>query len=275
MADDLLFDLRPDGTALLTLNRPDRLNAFGGEMLTLLDRYLAQCERDPAVRCIAVTGAGRAFCSGGDVRGMHDRNTNLAEEPDPSMIVAGLEERVANIRSSSRMTTVRLYTYPKPTIALVNGYAIGAGFVIALSCDIRLCSSTARMSTGYRNVGLSGDYGGSYFLPHLVGSSRARELYFTGEMVEAPRALELGLVNHVYPAETFMEDALAFCAQIAQGPTATFARMKENLNLAETTGLLAVLDRESAHHVYGSASRDAREAMRAFVEKRPPSFIGQ
>ncbi|MCC6382565.1 MAG: enoyl-CoA hydratase/isomerase family protein [Dehalococcoidia bacterium] len=275
---DALLEKRPNGVALVTLNRPESLNAMGGDLVPLLGQHLADCEADPAVRCVAVTGAGRAFCAGGDVRNMQRRNDSqqeaakAAEPPNPITI---LEAGVRELRASHDATALRLHRMGKPTVALVNGHAVGAGFSLALACDIRLCSANAKFGTAFRNVGLSGDFGGSYFLQRLVGMGRARELYFTAEIVDARQALELGIANRVIEGEDWLDEALAFCARLAAGPTASYGRMKANLELAETADLRAVLDQEALLMRMSGVSRDSREAVRAFVEKREPRFVGE
>lgn len=274
---DCLLEKRPDGVALITLNRPERLNAMGGELMPLLARYLDDCERDPAVRCVALTGAGRAFCAGGDVGDMQQRNsrrgTDAAPDSDPGpRLIAHLDALVRDLRQNHRETSLRLHRMAKPTVAIVNGHAVGAGMSIALACDLRLAGPGARFGTAFRNVALSGDYGGTYFLQRIVGAGRARELYFTAEIFDARRALELGIANHVFEGDAWFEDALAFCAKLADGPSATYGRMKENLNLAETASLEAVLDQEALLQRAGGMAGESREAVRAFLEKREPRF---
>jgi 2-(1,2-epoxy-1,2-dihydrophenyl)acetyl-CoA isomerase len=275
---DCLLEKRPDGVALITFNRPERLNAMGGEMMPLLARFLDDCERDRAVRCIALTGEGRAFCAGGDVGNMKLRNQGQAvndESPQSANPVVTLETQVRELRRSQDAAALRLHTLPKPTVAIVNGHAVGAGMSLALACDIRLCSANAKFGTAFRNVGLSGDYGGSFFLQRHIGAGRARELYLTAEVIDARRALELGIANHVYEGDGWKEEALAFCAKLAAGPTAAFGRMKANLNLGETGTLKEVLDQEALNMRISGMSPDSREAVAAFLEKRPPAFIGQ
>ncbi|HXH23501.1 MAG TPA: enoyl-CoA hydratase [Dehalococcoidia bacterium] len=271
--EELLFEKRSDGVALITLNRPDSLNALTDTMFEALGEALAECARDRAVRCVALTGAGRAFCSGGDVKGMAamaSRGAGSTGSP------AGMVDRsAAQLRGFQNAVSLPLHTMAKPTVAIVNGVAAGAGFSIALACDVRLCSDRARFGTAFRNVGLSGDFGASFFLPRIVGSGRARELFFTAEIVDAQRALELGIANRVYEHDSLMEEALAFCAGLAAGPTAAMARMKENLNLAESGTLQAVLDQEAFYQRYGRLSSDHREGARAFAEKREPRFTGE
>jgi 2-(1,2-epoxy-1,2-dihydrophenyl)acetyl-CoA isomerase len=272
---DVLFEMRDDGVALITLNRPESLNAMGGQLMPLLAEHLARAERDPAVRCVALTGAGRAFCAGGDVKGMQQRNTGQAAAEGGGSWIAALEQGARALKESQDGASLRLHTMPKPTVALVNGHAVGAGMSIALACDIRICSDRAKFGTAFRNVGLSGDFGGSYFLQRLVGAGRARELYFTAEIFDARRALELGIANRVILHESFLEEGLAFCRQLAQGPTATYARMKANLNRAETCTLPELLDQEAFNMRLSGMSSDSREAVRAFVEKREPRFTGE
>lgn len=280
MSEDVLFEKRPDGVGLITLNRPDSLNAMGGRLLPMLAELLDQCERDRDVRCIAITGAGRGFCAGGDVRGMQSRNESQSaasdgEAPSPARTMAALERTTSDLRAAQDSTSLRLHTMPKPVVALVNGVAVGAGFSVALACDIRIASDRARFGTAFRNVGLSGDFGGSYFLPRIVGAGRARELYFTAEIFDAQRALELGIANRVVPHDELLTTGMEFCAKLAAGPTATYGRMKRNLNLAETGTLDELLDQEALMMRISGMSADSREAVRAFVEKREPKFIGE
>jgi 2-(1,2-epoxy-1,2-dihydrophenyl)acetyl-CoA isomerase len=163
----------------------------------------------------------------------------------------------------------------KPVIAAVAGFARGGGCELALACDIRICSDRARFGTAFRNVGLSGDFGGSYFLPRIIGVGKARELYLTAEIIDAAKALELGIANKVVPHDDLLTEGLAFCARIAAGPTASYGRMKRNLNLGETGTLQDVLDQEALHMRISGMSADIREAVRAFMEKREPNFIGE
>lgn len=279
--EDVLFEKRDDGIGLITLNRPDSLNAMGGRLIPMLGEFLDEAERDRAVRAVVLTGAGRGFCAGGDVRGMQARNdgqsaaTSSSESDPVAKLIASMDRNTADLRHSHNLTSLRLHTMGKPTIALVNGVAVGAGFSLALSCDIRICSDRARFGTAFRNVGLSGDFGGSYFLPRIVGGGKARELYLTAEIIDAAKALELGIANRVVPHDDLMTEGLAFCAKIAAGPTASYGRMKRNLNLGETGTLQEVLDQEALHMRISGMSADSREAVRAFMEKREPNFIGE
>ncbi|MEX0785310.1 MAG: enoyl-CoA hydratase [Dehalococcoidia bacterium] len=287
---DVLIDKRSDGVALITLNRPDSLNAMGGQLMPMLAGYLDDCVRDRDVRCVVLTGAGRAFCAGGDVKGMaarpdraEGRPAATAEGAGPapgssdgqqSSLIGAFDAGVAGLRESQMRTSYVLHTMPKPTIAMVNGYAVGAGLSLALAADIRIASEQAKFGTAFRNVGLSGDFGGSFFMTKLVGPGKARELYFTAEMLDAEEAYRLGIANRVVPHDKLAEETLALAAKIASGPTGTYARMKENLNRAEFTDLKTLLDQEALNMRLSGMSNDSREAVTAFVEKREPKFAG-
>jgi 2-(1,2-epoxy-1,2-dihydrophenyl)acetyl-CoA isomerase len=274
---DVLLERR-DGVALITLNRPETLNAMGGDLVPRFAEALAEVEADPAVRCVAITGAGRAFCAGGDIRAMQERNDRIAAaaaSEGPAAVIAELDRLVAELRRRHDEVSLRLHTMPKPVVVLVNGPAVGAGFSIALACDIRLASDRARFGAAFRNVGLPGDFGGSYFLQRLCGAGIARELYFTAEIIDAARALELRIVNRVIPHDELLAQGLDFCRRLAEGPTGAYARMKENLNFAETATLEQVLDQEALHMRIAGFSADSREAVAAFLEKREPRFIGR
>ena len=268
----ILYEKRPDGIGLITLNRPERLNALNTENSDGLSQYLQEIANDPEVRCLALTGAGRAFCAGGDVKRMNSEN----EEKHPKNPTETTLETLTEItRRKQNQTSGFLHAISKPTVALVNGHAVGAGLCLALACDLRLASTTAKFGTAFRNVGLSGDYGGSYFMQNLIGSGYTRELYFTGEIIDAKRALSIGLINRIFPADSFMADSIDFCAAIANGPTRALGRMKNNLNLAEKGSLQEVMDQEALNMRLSDLDTDHREAAKAFVEKRKPNFIGR
>lgn len=272
---DVLFEKRPNGVALITLNRPESLNAMGGELMPLLAQHLAECVEDDAVRCVVLTGAGRAFCAGGDVKAMAAGGDVIPGADRRRSPAAEFAKGVESLREMQRRTSYVLHTMPKPTIAMVNGHAVGAGLSLALACDIRIASDRAKFGTVFRNVGFSGDFGGSWFLPRLVGMERARLLYFTGEIIDAEEALRLGLVSRVVPHEKLEEETMALAAHLASGPTLAYARMKENLNRAATCDLLTLLDQEALNMRLSATTNDHREAARAFVEKRAPTFTGE
>lgn len=270
MADEVLFDKRDDGVALITFNRPDRLNAILPEQGDAVSAALDECEADAAVRCVAITGAGRAFTAGGDVKAM-------AADPDTASggAASSTDQAARNLAAWGWKFSGKLYSIPKPTVALVNGFAMGAGMSIALACDIRFCSSTAKFGTAFRNVALSGDFGGSWFLPRVVGASVARELYFTGEVIDAERALSLGIANQVVPSEEFLAAGLEYCAQIASGPPLALSRMKLNLQRSESMPLAEAMLAEAMHHTMSSQDEDHRAAATAFVNKETPVFRGR
>jgi 2-(1,2-epoxy-1,2-dihydrophenyl)acetyl-CoA isomerase len=266
---DVLVDKRPDGVALVTLNRPDRLNAMGGDLLPLLGDALEDCAEDRSVRCVALTGAGRGFCAGGDVKDMGRSGG------EPSSFPAAVEERAGWLRRTTERVSLRLHTMPKPAVALVNGPAAGAGMSVALACDIRVCSESAVFVPAFAKVGFSGDFGGSWFLQRLVGYGRALELYMTGERIDAQRALELGIANHVVPPDELMDRGLELCARLASGPTAVYGRMKANFSFAASSTPADLLGFEARNHIMSGLSRDHREGAAAFAERRDPVFTGE
>jgi len=264
MTQDLLEAIK-DGVAVLTLNRPDRLNAMSGEMLDAMLEALPRLADDPAVGAIVLTGAGRGFCAGGDVKAMAEGREFGGTT---------LEEKAQALRA--RMEVSRwLHELPKPTIAMVRGAAAGAGLSLALACDLRVASENARFATAFARVGYSGDFGGSWFLTQLVGTGKARELYYTADIVDAKQALALGMVNRVVADATLEDETLALARKLANGPRVALRYMKRNMNAAETNSLKEHLDLEAWHHTRTGMTEDHREAARAFVDKREPSFKGR
>jgi 2-(1,2-epoxy-1,2-dihydrophenyl)acetyl-CoA isomerase len=264
MTQDLL-EATKDGVAILTLNRPDRLNAMSGEMLDAMLEALPRLADDPAVGAIVLTGAGRGFCAGGDVKAMAEGREFGGTT---------LEEKAQALRA--RMEVSRwLHELPKPTIAMVRGAAAGAGLSLALACDLRVASENARFATAFARVGYSGDFGGSWFLTQLVGTGKARELYYTADIVDANQALGLGMVNRVVADAALEDETLALARKLANGPRVALRYMKRNMNAAETNSLKEHLDLEAWHHTRTGMTEDHREAARAFVDKREPSFKGR
>lgn len=265
--DDLLASVA-DGVLTLTLNRPAARNALTRAMLDALARLLAEAEADPAIGAILITGAGGAFCAGGDVKGMAQRNDSGEAEP--------IDQAIARQRRNQRAIAGRLHSMPKPTIAAIPGAAAGAGLSIALACDLRVMAEPAFMTTAFAKVGFSGDYGGTYFLTKLVGAAKAREMYFLSDRVDAAEALRLGLASRVVPADALAAEAQALAARLAAGPRVALAYMKENLNRAFSGGVMDdCLDLEATHHVHCGLTEDHKAAARAFVEKRAPVFHGR
>jgi len=264
MTTDLLENVK-DGVAVLTLNRPERLNAMSRPMLDALLEALPRLADDASVGVIVLTGAGRGFCSGGDVKAMAE-GTELGGQT--------MEEKAQALRS--RMEASRwLHELPKPTIAMMRGPAAGAGLSLAMACDMRIASDTVRLGTAFARVGYSGDFGGSYYLTQLVGTAKARELYFTADLLDAQEALGLGLVNRVVPDARLEEETMALASRLARGPRVAYRYMKRNMNAAESASLKDMLDLEAWHHTRTGMTEDHREAARAFVEKREPQFKGR
>ncbi|MFI5374948.1 MAG: enoyl-CoA hydratase [Candidatus Rokuibacteriota bacterium] len=264
MTTDLLETVK-DGVAVLTLNRPDRLNAMSRPMLDAMLEALPRLADDPAVGVVVLTGAGRGFCAGGDVKAMAEGNELGGQT---------MEEKAQALRA--RMEASRwLHEMPKPTIAMLRGPAAGAGLSLAMACDMRVASDTARLGTAFARVGYSGDFGGSYYLTQLVGTAKARELYFTADLLDAQQALGLGLVNRVVPDARLEEETMALASRLARGPRVAFRYMKRNMNAAESASLKEMLDLEAWHHTRTGMTEDHREAARAFVEKREPQFKGR
>ena len=263
-----LLATREAGVLTLTLNRPEARNAMSGAMTTALAQQLASAELDPEVRCVVLTGAGKGFCAGGDVKGMDNRNTS----GDGGSTI---DRAIHAQRINQRATAGKLFKMPKPTIAALPGPAAGAGLSLALACDLRIMASSAIMTTAFARVGFAGDYGGTYFLSQLVGSAKARELYFLSDRVSADEALRLGLTNWVCAPEDLEAKTREVALRLANGPTVAYRYMKENLNRALAGEVDDCLDLEATHHVHCGQTADHREAAKAFVEKREPVFTGR
>lgn len=266
---DHLLAALDDGVLTLTMNRPEARNAMSGEMNAALGAALAKAELDPEVRCIVLTGAGKGFCAGGDVKGMNARNTG--EERQTT-----IDEAIHTQRLNQRATAGKLYTIPKPTLAALPGAAAGAGLSLALACDMRIMSRNAIMTTAFARVGFSGDYGGTFFLSQLVGQAKARQLYFLSERVSADEAQALGLANWVCEPEELVNKTMEIAKRLASGPSVAYRYMKENLNRAMSSGdVFDCMDLEATHHVHCAQTEDHRNATKAFVEKREPVFQGR
>ena len=262
---ELLCEIR-GRVALITLNRPEARNALSDRLTPALRRMIKQCGDDPRVGALLITGAGNAFCAGGDVKGM---GSNAAKAETT------LEQRVAELRVKQRTLTGALVAVRKPTIAALPGPAAGAGLALALACDIRIAAESAIMATGYIRIGLTGDYGIAWLLTRLVGTSRARELMFLSERIDARRCETLGLVNRVVPDVELAEAAFVLAKSLAEGPSIALAYMKDNLDHAVTSDFLQSMDQEADHMVRAARTTDHKEAVRAFIDKRKPEFIGQ
>jgi 2-(1,2-epoxy-1,2-dihydrophenyl)acetyl-CoA isomerase len=266
--DDLLADL-DQGVLTLTMNRPQARNAMSRQMVAALAGQLGKAELDPEVRCIVLTGAGKGFCAGGDVKGM-------AASGDGTVGQNTIDGAIHRQRLNQRATAGKLYSIPKPTIAALPGAAAGAGLSLALSCDLRIMASDAIMTTAFGRVGFSGDYGGTFFMSQLVGTAKARELYFLSERVSAEEALRIGLTNWICEPEALAGRTREIANRLAAGPAVAYRYMKENIDRAISSGdLYDCLDLEATHHVHCGQTEDHRNAAKAFVEKREPVFQGR
>ena len=259
--EQVLAEIR-DGVATLTLNRPEARNALSNELTPALRRMIKSCGDDENVGALLITGAGTAFCAGGDVKGMGD-NRKSTMTP---------EEAVADLQERQRTLTGALARVPVPTISALPGPAAGAGLALALACDIRIAAESAFVSTGYARVGLSGDYGIAWLLTRLVGTARARQFMFTAEKIDAATCERTGLVNQVVPDDQLQETAFVMARGLAAGPRAALRRIKENLDRALSDDFFSALDHEAVLMVRTARTDDHREAVRAFIEKRPPVF---
>lgn len=267
-SEDILAH-QEDGVVVITLNRPQARNAMSGDMNAGLERTLDYAEKTADVRVIVITGAGGAFCAGGDVKGMAAAGAGGA--PGPT-----LDERIHAQRLNQRNTAGRMYLMPKPVIASLPGAAAGAGMSLALSADLRIMADNAFITSAFAKVGFSGDYGGTFFLSHLVGSGKAKEIYYLSDRVDAAECLRLGIANQVVPAAELEAATLALAQRLAEGPPVAYRYMKENFNRAAMGAeVLECLDLEATHHVHTGLTEDHRAAATAFVEKRAPVFSGR
>ena len=265
--EHLIFE-KENGVAVLTMNRPEARNAMSGEMNEAMRATLEEVELDPTVRCVVLTGAGKGFCAGGDVKGM-------ASSGDGTVGDNTIDAAIHSQRVHQRATAGKLFKMPKPTIAALPGAAAGAGLSYALACDLRIMASSAIMTTAFAKVGFSGDYGGSYFMTQLIGSAKARELYFLSDRVTADEALDLGLTNWVCEPDDLMNKTMEIANRLANGPSVAYRYMKENLNRAMSGEVDDCLDLEATHHIHCGQTEDHRNATKAFVEKKEPVFKGK
>lgn len=270
MTQDLLESVE-NGIATLTMNRPDARNALSREMLAALAEALPRLAADPAVRVVVLTGTGKAFCAGGDVKGFAKAAAGAAAGNAAPM---AFDQKVNDLRLRMDVSRV-LHEMPKPTLAVIPGPAAGAGLSLALACDVRIAADDAKLTTAFSKVGLSGDFGGSYFLNHLVGAAKARELYFTARVVRAADAVQMGMVNQTVPSDQLAQAALALAQELASLPTIAVGYMKKNLNLGLRASLSDVLDSEAIHMISTFDTEDHKGAAAAFVEKRAPQFNGR
>ena len=266
--DDLLAH-QEGRVAVLTFNRPQARNALSGSMYDGFNRVLPVVAASPDIGAVMITGAGGAFCAGGDVKSMASRGAPGSSR-GPTV-----EGRIDDLRFRQEQVSLALHELPKPVVGAIPGPAAGAGLSIALACDVRIMADSAFLTTAFAKVGFSGDFGGSWFLSQLVGTALARELYFTARRVGAEEAKALGLTNRVAPAESFEDEAMAFAQELASGPPIAHRLMKENLNRALHHELKECLAAEAVAMTRTGQTEDHKEAAKAFVEKREPEFNGR
>ena len=259
------IDLAREGPlAILTLNRPDRLNALTGSMIDSLTIHLHDLSQDGSVRCVVLTGAGRGFCAGHDLSGSDGEAWRTLSEDEAAEKLIAQSEPVLLIREM-----------PKPVIAAIRGPAAGSGLVLAMACDLRVASDNAQFKLAFASSGRCGDPGASYLLSNLVGAGRARQMFLTDPLLDATAALDAGLVHEAVADDTFDQTWRALATRLAEGPTAAFGEMKRNLAHAQRATLAETITREAPVNARISASHDAKEAALAFMAKRNPVFAGR
>lgn len=251
-----------DRVATLTFNRPDKLNALSMDLIARSIDTLKAWSEDPDVGCIVVTGEGRAFCAGGDV-------STMAQDDNET-----LEQKIDRLRKMQELSWL-LFNMPRVTIASVNGFAMGAGLGVCLSCDLRIASDQAKFGTAYAKVGYGGDFGTTWLLARYAGGPKAKELFFLSDIIDAREAHRLGLVNRVVNHDDLISEVQAVASRIAHGPLTSYRYMKANVNLAPTADFRTMLDREAETHMRCSMTEDHKEGVRAFMEKRDPKFVGR
>jgi len=252
-----------DAVTTITLNRPEKLNAFSGTMREDLLAALRAADADPACRVVVITGAGRAFCAGGDVEFM----SGLQKEGDVA--------RFRKLLDAGRDVVTQIAEMAKPVIASVNGIAAGAGCNLALACDYRIASEAAKFGETFVKIGIHPDWGGTWLLPRMIGTGRALEMMMTGRMVDAAEAFTIGMVERVVAADALTDETTKLARAIAQGPPLAIAGIKRALAASRTNTLRAQVELESEHQIEAFRSRDAAEGMAAFFEKRAAKFEGR
>lgn len=267
MNETVLYEV-VDTVAVITLNRPDQLNSMSPQLLEGTLESLEEAASDDAVKVVVLTGAGRAFCVGGDLGGMAKGNAG-------GLTSDGSTQTLINRLRHAMITSQLLHDMPKPTIAAINGACAGAGLSWACAADLRYCSERAVFNTAFATAGLSGDFGGTWTLSRIVGPAKARELYFLAEKFDSVEAERIGLVSRRVPETELMDVVLGAAHRLAGFAPSTLKAIKANLNDAVNSSLSELMDAEADRHIRLGLTEDAREAAEAFLEKRPPIFIGQ
>lgn len=261
-----------EAVATVTLNRPQAMNTMGEDLLPRAMAHLAQAASDDNVRAVILTGTGRAFCAGGDLNAISAGG--IGDRSGASALPGSYERSVADLRANMRSSQI-LRDMPKLSIAAINGACAGAGFSWACAADVRYAAESAVFNTAFMTAGLSGDFGGTWTLPRIVGPAKARELYLLPRKFDAAEALRIGLVSEVLPDDELMDVARDRARQAAGYAPITFAFIKENLNDADRLQFSEALDGEARRHVRSGMTEDAREAAAAFLQKRRPEFKGR
>lgn len=261
-SNEMVLQELDNGLLTITMNRPERRNALHPDMTRGLVEAARRAAEDHEVRAVLLKGAGGTFCVGGDVKAMAAGRAPLT-----------FENKLVNLRRGMEVSRM-LHQMPKPVVAQLDGAAAGAGLSMALSCDLRIASQSCKITTAFAKVGFSGDYGGTYFLTQLLGSARARELYMTSPVLTAQEAHAIGLVTKVVPDAEIDAAARELAMSLAQGPSVALGYIKRNINNAEHLALEDCFDGEAIHHTRCAETDDHKEAAKAFVEKRKPTFKG-
>jgi 2-(1,2-epoxy-1,2-dihydrophenyl)acetyl-CoA isomerase len=272
MASKTVLVERDGGVATVTLNRPDKMNALDVELMSELPRVLEELATDTSVRCVALTGAGeKAFSAGGDITAMGGAGLFAGGAPGRK---EPWETAVTQLRRAME-ASAWLHEMGKPTLAVINGAVAGASLSMALACDLRIAAEHAVFTTAFAKIGYSGDFGGAWYLTKIVGTAKARELYFLSDRIDAQEALRLGIVNWVAPREKLRDEARAVAERLAAGPPLAYRYMKRNLNLALTAHERDLLDLEAEAMMRTGATQDFRNAAAAFLAKKTPTFEGR
>jgi 2-(1,2-epoxy-1,2-dihydrophenyl)acetyl-CoA isomerase len=273
---DSILSRIENGIQIITLNRPEVMNAIDSEVGGRLDEILQVAALDPDARVVVITGAGRGFCAGGNMKnlGTPDESDPLAAKWGKDPIWNGMEMRSGRLRRSAQ-TPYLLHTMGKPTIAMIHGPVVGAGMSLALACDFRLASPDATFNSGYLNRGLSGDFGANYFITSVLGPAKAREFLFFPRAVAADEAQRMGLITRMVPEGKLEEETMAMARKLADGPPIAMGHLKENINSAANDVPQVAFDIEARNFVRCLQTEDCKEAVASFLERRKAVFKGR